>query len=82
MERLERSDEPASEAQGLESAREVAQAALDGAQEQVSRTEAAVTAARLELSRAEADAERARLVLERAERASARPDADTSSSGN
>jgi multidrug resistance efflux pump len=59
-------------AQGLESAREVAQAALDGAQEQVSRTEAAVTAARLELSRAEADAERARLVLERAERASAR----------
>jgi multidrug resistance efflux pump len=59
-------------AQGLESAREVAQAALDGAQEQVSRTEAAVTAARLELSRAEADAERARLALERAERASAR----------
>jgi multidrug resistance efflux pump len=59
-------------AQGLESAREVAQAALDGAQEQVSRTEAAVTAARLELSRAEADAERARIALERAERASAR----------
>src|ERR1017187_614572 len=59
-------------AQGLESAREVAQAALDGAQEQVSRTEAAVTAARLELSRAEADAARARLALERAERASAR----------
>jgi multidrug resistance efflux pump len=59
-------------AQGLESAREVAQAALDGAQEQVSRTEAAVTAARLDLSRAEADTERARLVLERAERASAR----------
>jgi multidrug resistance efflux pump len=59
-------------AQGLESAREVAQAALDGAQEQVSRTEAAVTAARLELSRAEADAERSRMVLERAERASTR----------
>jgi multidrug resistance efflux pump len=59
-------------AQGLESAREVAQAALDGAQEQVSRAEAAGTDARLELSRAEADAERARLALERAERASAR----------
>ena len=59
-------------AQGLESAREVAQAALDGAQEQVSRTDAAVTAARLELSRSEADAERSRLALERAERASAR----------
>jgi len=59
-------------AQGLESAREVAQAALDGAQEQVSRTEAAVTDARLELSRAEADATRSRMALERAERASAR----------
>src|ERR1035441_1211788 len=59
-------------AQGLESAREVAQAALDGAQEQASRAEAAGTDARLELSRAEADAERARLALERAERASAR----------
>jgi multidrug resistance efflux pump len=59
-------------AQGLESAREVAQAALDRAQEQVSKTEAEVTAARLELSRAEADAERSRMALERAERASAR----------
>src|ERR1017187_6543054 len=59
-------------AQGLDSAREVGQAALDAAQEQVSRTEAAVTAARLELSRAKADAERSRLTLERAERASAR----------
>jgi multidrug resistance efflux pump len=59
-------------AQGLESAREVAQTALDGAQEQVSQTEAAVTAARLELSRAEADAQRSRMALERAERASAR----------
>jgi multidrug resistance efflux pump len=59
-------------AQGLESAREMAQTALDGAQEQVSKTEAAVTAARLELSRAEADAQRSRLALERAERASAR----------
>src|SRR5674476_224656 len=48
-------------AQGLESAREVAQAALDRAQEQVSQAEAAVTAARMELSRAEADAQRSRM---------------------
>src|SRR6266508_6087867 len=41
-------------AQGLESAREVAQLSLERAQEQVSKTEAAVAAARLELSRAEA----------------------------
>ena len=59
-------------AQGLESAREVAQAALERAQEQVSKAEAAVTAARLELSRAEADAQRSRMALDRAERASAR----------
>jgi multidrug resistance efflux pump len=59
-------------AQGLESAREMAQAALERAQEQVSKCEAAVTAARLELSRAEADAQRARMVMERTERASAR----------
>ena len=59
-------------AQGLESAREVAQAALERAQEQVSKAEAAVTAARMELSRAEADAQRSRMALERAERASAR----------
>ena len=59
-------------AQGLESAREVAQAALDRAQEKVSQAEAAVTTARLELSRAEADAERSRTALDRAERTSAR----------
>ena len=59
-------------AQGLESAREVAQAALERAQEQVSQAEAAVTAARMELSRAEADAQRSRMALDRAERASAR----------
>src|SRR5450759_2505690 len=54
-------------AQGLESAREVAQAALDRAQEQVSRTEAAVTAARMALSRAEADTQRVRVAPESAE---------------
>jgi HlyD family secretion protein len=59
-------------AQGLESEREVAQAALDRAQEQVSKAEAVVTAARMELSRAEADVQRARTALDRAERASAR----------
>jgi multidrug resistance efflux pump len=56
-------------AQGLESAREVAQTALERAQEQVSKAEAAVTAARLELSRAEADSSRARMALDRADRA-------------
>jgi multidrug resistance efflux pump len=59
-------------AQGLESAREAAQTAVDRAQEQASQTEAAVTAARMELSRAEADAERSRMAMERAERTSAR----------
>ena len=59
-------------AQGLESAREVAQAALERAQEQVSQAEAAVTAARMELSRAEADAQRSRMALDRAGRAKER----------
>ena len=59
-------------AQGLESAREAAQTALDRAQEQVSQSEAAVTAARLELSRAEADVQRSKMALDRAERASTR----------
>ena len=59
-------------AQGLESAREVAQEALERAQEQVTKAEAAVTAARMELSRAEADAQRSRMALDRAERASTR----------
>lgn len=59
-------------AQGLESAREVAQAALERAQEQVSKAEAVVAAARMELSRAEADVQRSRTAMERAERASAR----------
>jgi multidrug resistance efflux pump len=55
-------------ASGLESTREVAQAALERAQEQVGKTEAAVNAARLELSRAEADSTRARMLLDRADR--------------
>ena len=59
-------------AQGLESARDAAQAALERAREQMSQTEAAVAAARLELSRAEADAQRSHALLERAERASTR----------
>ena len=62
-------------AQGLESAREVAQAALERAQEQVSKSEAVVTAARMELSRADADVQRSRTAMERAERASARQQA-------
>jgi multidrug resistance efflux pump len=56
-------------AQGLESAREVAELTLERAQEQVSKAEAAVTVARLELSRAEADSTRARMALDRADRA-------------
>ena len=55
-------------AQGLESAREVAQAALERAQEQVGKAEAGMAAARLELSRAEADSTRARMALDRADR--------------
>src|SRR5690349_1578639 len=48
-------------AQGLESAREAAQAALEHAQEQATKAEAAVNAARLEVSRAEADSARSRM---------------------
>ena len=53
---------------GLESAREMAQAALERAQEQAIQAEAAATAASLELSRAEADAQRSRMALDRADR--------------
>jgi multidrug resistance efflux pump len=56
-------------AQGLASAREVAQAALERAQEQASQSEALVTAASVELSRAEADAQRSRMAMDRADRA-------------
>jgi multidrug resistance efflux pump len=59
-------------AQGLESAREVAAANLDRAQEQVGKAEAAVNSARLEQSRADADFERAQVALDRTERAYAR----------
>jgi multidrug resistance efflux pump len=59
-------------AQGLESARETAQAAIERAQEQVNGAEAAVLASQLELSRAEADAQRSRMAMERAERAKER----------
>jgi HlyD family secretion protein len=59
-------------AQGLESAREVAQAELERAQEQVGQLEASVTAARLEQSRADADVQRARMAQERTEKAFSR----------
>ena len=59
-------------AQGLESAREAASAALERAQEQVTRAEGAVSAARMEASRSEADAQRARMALERVEKVYAR----------
>jgi multidrug resistance efflux pump len=55
-------------AQGLESAREAATAALEHAQEQVTRDEAAVSAARLEASRSEADAQRSKMALDRLEK--------------
>jgi multidrug resistance efflux pump len=59
-------------AQGLESAREVAAANLDRAQEQVGKAEAAVTSSRLEQSRADADFERAQMALDRTEKAYSR----------
>jgi multidrug resistance efflux pump len=52
----------------LETAREQASAAVDGAQQQVSTAEAAVNAARMESSRADADLERARLQMDRAQK--------------
>jgi len=59
-------------AQGLESAREVAAANLDRAQEQVGKAEAAVASASLEQSRADADFERAQMALDRTEKAYSR----------
>jgi len=59
-------------AQGLESAREAAAAALERAQEQATRAEAGVAAARMEGSRSDADALRARMALDRVERVYAR----------
>lgn len=55
-------------AQGLESARETATAAVERAQEKVTQAESALSAARMEASRSEADAQRARMALERAEK--------------
>jgi multidrug resistance efflux pump len=55
-------------AQGLESAREAASAAVERAQEQVTRAESALNAARMEASRSEADAMRARMARERVEK--------------
>src|SRR5215471_17291608 len=59
-------------AQGLESAREAAAAALEHAQEVVTRSEANVASARMEGSRSEADAQRARMNLDRVEKVYAR----------
>ena len=53
---------------GLETAREQASAAVDGAQQQVSTAEAGVNAARMESSRADADLQRARLQMDRAQK--------------
>jgi len=58
--------------QGLEADRQLAAAAVESAQDQVSKAEAAITAARLEASRADANAERARAALDRAESAYSR----------
>lgn len=51
---------------GLESNRDAATAAVERAQDDVSKNEAAVNSSRLEASRAEAEGQRARLQLERA----------------
>ena len=55
-------------AQGLSSAREVAQSDLERAQETAAKAEATANAARLELSRADADAQRSQMSLQRAEK--------------
>ncbi len=57
---------------GLETAREMATAASEAAQDRVSKLESAIVAARLEASRARADATRARGEYDRAERVYAR----------
>jgi multidrug resistance efflux pump len=55
--------------QGLETARETAQAAVDSYQERINKIEAAILAGRLEVSRARADATRARSEYDRTEKA-------------
>jgi HlyD family secretion protein len=59
-------------AQGLESAREAAAAALEHAQEQVTRAENGLTQARMEGSRSDADLQRSQMVVERLQKAYAR----------
>jgi multidrug efflux pump subunit AcrA (membrane-fusion protein) len=54
--------------QGLETARENAQAALDNAQERINKIEAEIISARLEASRARADATRARAEYDRTDK--------------
>jgi len=54
--------------QGLDSTREAAAAAVERAQEQVTRSEQELGAARLESSRADADAQRSQLALDRAQK--------------
>lgn len=56
-------------AQGLESSREGANAALEKAQEQVTRAEAGLAQARMEGSRSEADMQRAQMTLDRLQKA-------------
>jgi multidrug resistance efflux pump len=58
--------------QGLESTREAASAALEHAQEQVTRAENGLAQARMEGSRSDAEAQRAQMVLERLQKAYAR----------
>jgi HlyD family secretion protein len=55
--------------QGLDTARETAQAAVDSSQDRVIKIEAGINSARLEASRARADASRARSEFDRAEKA-------------
>jgi multidrug resistance efflux pump len=59
-------------AQGLESAREAATAALEHAQEQVTRAENGLAQARMEASRSDAEAQRAQIMLDRAQKTYAR----------
>jgi len=59
-------------AQGLESTREAAAAALEHAREQVTRAEAGLAQARMEGSRSDAEAQRAQIMLERLQKAWAR----------
>jgi multidrug resistance efflux pump len=54
--------------QGMEGAREAAQAAAENAQARVTRTESAIIAARMEASRARADAQRSQQEFERADK--------------